>query len=389
MSSPVPWQSAYYALIPIAMNTMLQPREPSGKICNFDPSLRIYLRSSPIVCVVDSIFILIRFIFYMRHRGPRHSLARAAREIRAARGVINKSNSERGNGVRGEASERLLSQEFNGYLLYTVIGVSVVIKLPQLMVFSGGSGAIQWTQTWAWLYFSSWLIVEITYWLSWIDSEGEDINLAEIQAQDRWIAPFEKGCGIIALLLQLGILATVDMKAIPPDPIIPRRWWFRGVRFAAHFAVCIVHLPFLIISWKIDKREPIPSYYMGILLFSIIVPHVTNAGTQESRFSSLYFMISVMISYFSWMLYFFPWTKKWVLFCDDGGGAVQPGDRIGRSHEPRIDIARNPVRGENRGWQNVLAFDFFVRIVVFSASWYAIHYDETGTRQPGWIRYLP
>jgi hypothetical protein len=334
------------------------------------------------VCAVDALFILIRFALYSRRRGPRHSLARTAREIRAARGMVNEP-------PRHEGAERLLSQDLNAYLLYIGIGIGVITQFPKLMAFSGGAGAIKWTLAWAWLYFGSWIVVELTYWIAWLD-DGEDINPAQITALDRWIAPFEKAFGILAILSQLGILAAVDMKAIPPDPVIFQRWLFRGVRFAAHCAICVVHLPFLIISWKIDARQPVPPKYMGILLIFIIVPHVVSAGTQEKRFSSLYFMVSVMISYFSWMLYFFPWTKKWVLFCEPGG-RIQPGYRaqVGHGREPQINIPRNAAEVEDKGWQNVLAFDFFSRIVVFSAFWYVVHYDPTGTTQPQWISYLP
>jgi hypothetical protein len=51
---------------------------------------------------------------------------------------------------------------------------------------------------------------------------------------------------------------------------------------------------------------------------SILVPHIILASTQSHRFSQLYFMVSVIFSYFSWMLYFFPITKKYVLLCEPG-----------------------------------------------------------------------
>jgi hypothetical protein len=265
----------------------------------------------------------------------------------------------------------------------------VVTQLPKLTAYSGGSGAIQWTQVWAWFYFGSWVVVEVTFWLAWLEDDT-NLNYAEIEVLERWIAPCEKVFGRLAILVQLGILAAVDMKAIPPDPNILLRWWFRGVRLAAHCAVLVVHLPFLKISPKIDAEQAVPGHYMGFLLIFILVPHIISAGTQRNRFSSLYFMVSIMISYFSWMLYFFSWTKKWFLFCEPGG-RIEPGNRREVGNRRGVQIRVKPRHGGGpgkAGRQNVLAFDFFLRIVLFSTFWYVVHYDPTGTAKPQWTNYL-
>lgn len=364
---------------------MLQTREPTGTTCGFDASLRIYLRSSPIVCVVDAAFILIRFVFYIRRHGYGNSLTRAAKEIRTTRGLVdNRPRPE--EAVHEERRPgRLLYPEFNTYLLYSAIALAVVTQLPKLTSYSGGSGAILWTKVWAWFYFGSWIVVEVTFWLAWLEDDT-NLNRAEIDAWERWIAPCEKVFGWLAILVQLGILAAVDMKAIPPDSNIPHRWWFRGVRFAAHCAVFVVHLPFLVISPKIDAKQAVPSHYMGVLLISILVPHIVSALTQDSRFSLLYFMVSIMISYFSWMLYFFSWTKKWILFCEPGD-SIDPGNRREVENRRGVQIRVESRHGETR-LRNVLAFDFFLRIVFFSAFWYVVHYDPTGTAKPQWANYL-
>jgi hypothetical protein len=366
---------------------MLQPREPTGKICGFDASLRIYLRSSPIVCAVDAVFILIRFAVYMGGRGGGCSLARAAKEILAARNLVDERPRTEETVHEEPRPGWLLSVEFNAYLLYIGIGVGVVTQLPKLTTYSGGSGAILGTIVWAWFYFGSWFVVEGTFWLARLEDDP-NLNHAKIRELESKIARYEKVCGWLAILVQLGILATVDMKAIPTDPNVLSRWWFRGVRFVAHCAVFVVHLPFLMISPKIDAKQAVPSHYMGVLLIFILVPHIVSARTQEIRFSSLYFMVSFMISYFSWMLYFFSWTKKWFLFCEPGG-RIELGNRgeVGARQGPRITLPHGGEPGRT-GWQNVLAFDFFLRIVFFSAYWYVVHYDPTGTVKPQWTNYV-
>ena len=120
------------------------------------------------------------------------------------------------------------------------------------------------------------------------------------------------------------------------------------------------------------------------------IPYIVLAWTQGKRLSALYFMVSIMISYFSWILYFFSWTKKWVLFCEPGG-RIELGNRGEVGNRRGVQIRVNPRHGGGPGKtrrQNVLAFDFFLRIVFFSAFWYVVHYDPTGTAKPQWTNYL-
>jgi hypothetical protein len=102
---------------------MLQPREPTGTTCGFDASLRIYLRSSPIVCALDAAFILIRFVFYIRRYGYSNSLIRAAKEIRTARGLVDERPRPEEAVYEELRPRRLLSPEFNTYLLYSGIAL--------------------------------------------------------------------------------------------------------------------------------------------------------------------------------------------------------------------------------------------------------------------------
>ena len=100
-------------------------------------------------------------------------------------------------------------------------------------------------------------------------------------------------------------------------------------------------------------------------------------------------MVSIMISYFSWMLYFFSRTKKWVLFCEPGGSIAPSniGDVENRSGV-QIRVPRHEGGSGRIVWQNVLVSDFFLRIVLLSAFWYVVHYDPTGTAKLQWANYL-
>lgn len=330
--------------------------QPAGKVCGFPASLRIYLRCSPIVCAMDAVFILIRFAFYAHHG---YSSFEAAREIVAARECDN--DDDRADRIRNEGPKQgryaLTDPNKNILLFYLVLGVGVITQFIKLMACSG----IPWTQVWGCLYLLSFFVAEGTYRLaeSRPYARRHPTRDSPLRLREEKIKTYEMACGVAAILLQLAVLASVDMKAIPPDPVLILRWAYIGVRLGAHFAVCLVHIPFKTLI--MDANGTLEEYQWGFLLMSILVPHIILACTQGHRFSQLYFMISVIISYLSWMLYFFEGTKKFVLFCE-------PSQR--------------------KGWPNILAFDFFCRILCFSIFWYAIHYNPTGTRKPSWANYL-
>jgi uncharacterized membrane protein len=303
---------------------------------------------------MDAIFILIRFAVYKSYGYSHHW---AAGEI-----IISRGYEPRLVGAANEPPKRegLLSSERNVFLLYLVLVAGVVTQFVKLMACS----RVPWTQTWGCFYFLSYVVVEIMYRLGKTAQNDTRTRLAKKDALVRslkWIEFWELIFGFAAIILQLAILAAVDMKAIPPDPNLIRRWTFIFVRFCAHFAVCLVHLPFM--ALKIGTDEPLEEHHWGFLMMSIIVPHIISATTQKHRFSQLYFMVSVIISYFSWMLYFFRFTKEYVLFCEP-------------EREGRLNLL------------NLLAFDFFCRMLFFSVFWYAVHYDPTGTFKPLWTNYL-
>jgi hypothetical protein len=358
-SNEVSWQSAFLALVPLALNSMSQL---AGRTCGLDASLRIYLRSSPIVCAIDTVFIFIRFALYTRHD---HSVLWPARKIIAARGLIDKDPNPEDAVDEDPKPGQLLSLETNIYLFYLVLGVVAITQFIKIIFCSG----VPWTQVWACFYAFSFFVVDVTNRLGKAQkyTKSKPAEDDTLKQQESSIDFWEKFFGVVAIILQLAILASVDLKAIPPDPVLIVRWTSICLRFGAHFSVVLIHLPFM--AFKIDAAEPSPEHHGGFLLMSIIVPHIIVACTQKHRFTQLYFMVSVNISYFSWMLYFFPATKKYVLFSE-------PGNRWRRN----VQVFDS--------FRNVLAFDFFCRILCFSVFWYAVHYNPTGTVKPPWTNYL-
>lgn len=59
----VSWQSAFWGLVPFALNSMTQP---AGPVCGAPTAMSFMLRSSPIICLIDTMFLLICYLLYIR-----------------------------------------------------------------------------------------------------------------------------------------------------------------------------------------------------------------------------------------------------------------------------------------------------------------------------------
>jgi hypothetical protein len=57
----VAWTTILYALISFGLNTMLQP---AGTVCGGPPSLGFMLKSSPIVCLIDTVYMCFKLLQY-------------------------------------------------------------------------------------------------------------------------------------------------------------------------------------------------------------------------------------------------------------------------------------------------------------------------------------
>ncbi|KAF2267548.1 hypothetical protein CC78DRAFT_613981 [Lojkania enalia] len=340
-TSPVSWQSAFWSLPPIAINAMMQP---SGRVFSYDLSLRTYLRSSPIVCILDATLITIRFATYLCIT---HSPFTAASRVIAIR------NEDIGNAESWGFQHLEQSVFLRGFLF--IAGV-----LPQIIKLLACSG-LPWTQTWACFYLAPFVVVEAIHVLAQYESEAPDISKGNsLEKLDWWLARGEQILGAMAILLQLAVLALVDLAGIPPDPIIFQRWKFRTFRLIGHFISVFIYLPFILFHFEDSIRSR--SRRNRWIVLSILVINVTllTLHALNYRFSQMYFMWSILISVFSWLLFSFDGLKKHVLLCSLG----------------------------NNGWQNVLVFDFFCRILCFSLFWYIWYYDSTGTAKPNWADYF-
>ncbi len=181
-ANQVSWQSAYWALVPLAVNAMVQP---SGRICSFDPRYRFYLRSSPLVCSADLAGFAVRTATYSwEYRSFQLGLFKAVRV---------KDIRQEDEPIRVQALEKIPPLRF-------VIFVLAAAQAVKLFRCSG----IPWTITFASFYFIPYAIYEI------IGIFGPKFNLVEryeplaFDNADHLLNRIEQTLGVGAITLQLG-----------------------------------------------------------------------------------------------------------------------------------------------------------------------------------------
>lgn len=134
--SQLSWQSALWALIAIALNTMTQS-SPSSNSLFIDPfSL---LRASPIVCIADLLVMLLWLLRLTLFSRPRLSFLKAVQCFRKETGLEKKK-------------ERVS--------ILTIV-LFVLGPLPQFIKLNACSG-IPWTLTWSWMYMLCYLFTTIS-----------------------------------------------------------------------------------------------------------------------------------------------------------------------------------------------------------------------------------
>jgi len=336
-SSEVSWESAYWTLPSIAIATMTQP---SGMVCGFDPSLRIYLRSSPIVCVFDSISIIVRFTAYcwLGH-GPANS----------ARGVLRAR----------KAKSKMAIQDLEEFGFLRLLGFlgGILSQTVKLLACSG----LPWTQMWACFYVTSYLVVEGINLLDRFATDDREPTEGTMFEPwfDPWFdprwEPLEKSLGGIAIVLQLVVLAWVDLAVRPSDVVTPPGSLYHALRFCAHLVVFFIYAP--LIRSKPDAPERGAGLVFGSLVTFAVV---TVLAATNRRYTVMYFLWSILISFSSILMTFSSYLREHVMFCKT-----------------------NPLK-----YGNVLVFDFCCRVFCFSLFWYVRHYSPVGTHKPEWAGYL-
>lgn len=131
--------------------------QPWGRVCGFHPSLRPYLRGSPIICIFDVVAVIIRFLSNLRADPSPSRAAKGVAVAREATDVINR------NHVRDIPE---VDTAFVLRAVFVVLGA--LPRFVKLMFYSG----IPWTKVWASFYLVEFLLVGMIKFLA----SSEDVK---------------------------------------------------------------------------------------------------------------------------------------------------------------------------------------------------------------------
>jgi hypothetical protein len=139
----IAWTTILYALIGFGLNTMLQP---AGSVCGVPPSLAFMLRSSPIICLVDTLYICWKISeYYFTTESIKTAHTRLLR--------LRYQAWEDGEEDLVDAIGKVQDDQAVRIIVFC-------LSLPQMIRFFASHGLI-WSKTIASVYLASFVIVEL------------------------------------------------------------------------------------------------------------------------------------------------------------------------------------------------------------------------------------
>ncbi|KAE8365862.1 hypothetical protein BDV27DRAFT_126149 [Aspergillus caelatus] len=416
-SPQVSWQSAFWALVPLALVTMFQP---SGRVCGFHPRLRTYLRGSPFICAADSLAILFRFaIYWISGRSP----SLAAQMILSIRfSAIDNAEDEPSETIR--ELEKLTIIRWLGFLIGSL---SQALKLTAMQ-------GIPWTRSWGYCYLTSFVIIEL---LSLRAPFVEDPPTAEPQPVisegiQRLLSFVERWLGYLAISAHIAflvwamptcwgeILCKVEKETSRPSQAlsltvfllsvlgayyVPRIWLHtQGTEIYVHpspspgYPLLLMILPpdFSTIKCTLYERlarmlpsQPalvLPIVYTGLAMTII---------SWGSSFLVLgwFFVVPFMTRSFEAYDMAIFWLPKLMFFIlSVGGGGLMCAFGLSRFPVLRRQLFfLPPMQSSGISQPELQALGNLVLLfatLTLTALWYAWQYDPKGTVKPNWTERL-
>ena len=190
-ASQVSWQTAYWSILPLVLALMTQR---AGSVCGTPSSMQVYMRTSPLVCLFDTLALTARLIEDVAYR--KTTLREAAR--RAVR-------------ARTGGSVQVDNMRVVNWVAYALGVLPAYIKLVAFE-------RMPWTTAWASPFVASYVVIEALFVLG--AGEGPDKKAAKeksgsgpssanakaedeaLQTKDRW----SRISGLVALILHLAVL---------------------------------------------------------------------------------------------------------------------------------------------------------------------------------------
>jgi hypothetical protein len=396
--SPVTWQVICWILLPLAINSMAQP---SGKILGLSSRYRIYLSSSPILCVADAVSAIFGLMFCM--------LTLRVNPIKASKLAIKR----RIEGIMSAEKVEYLPRRFQSRTLarslFFVLGaVPAAIKLCS---FTG----LPWTKTWGMMFLSSFIVIELITFLSQFGGTEHNNSTPEIlgHSEMEWNEPhLDLLRGKVEVVIHVFVLCEAILFLALPAHLGLIMWvleklWSAGVNqinipdyiyepFLTFQSCYYIILVAFFTVWAILKcmgripKDHILSrilnyyYWFGMVMAAVYMPIWRKSGRQNWLFTGIIvleyvFAVLIPMHWISfWVCKRWPVVGRMLLIAREPRPA---GEKVegGGEEEDEDEKDKGPL--DPGAW---LCFCFFFTSLVPFGMWYGFMYNEIGTVNPPW-----
>ena len=207
----VPWRSAFWALVGLALNTFTQS---PGKVLGFPEKSGRCLRTSPIICLADTIFILLVYLVF-RCRGKSH--------VGSARCIVKQRELQPTTG-RDERTLWFKSVLFFG-------------ALTQAVKLFGMHGIIA-TQVIGMIYLVAYAVIEVLQRSAGSDWQRDSISISpDIERLNKGL----KTCNIIVIQLQR-VAWTWIISSLGSDEMVKAKFGIGGTASSRTLLQRILHV---------------------------------------------------------------------------------------------------------------------------------------------------
>jgi hypothetical protein len=396
--SPVTWQVICWVIFPLAINSMAQP---SGKILSIPSRYRIYLSSSPILCVADAVSAIFGLTFSMLILRVNPIKASKLVMKRRIEGIISVEKVE-------YRPAKFQSRTWARTLFFVLGALPAAIKLCS---FTG----LPWTKTWGIMFLSSFIVIEFITLLSRFggtehnNSTPEILGHSELEWQEPHLDFLRRKAEVIihvfvlyeailflALPAHLGLImwaleklwsAGVNQVNIPGyiyEPFLTFQscYYIILVAFFTVWAVlkCMGRIPKGHVLSRILKYY----YWFGMVMAAVYMPIWKKSGQQNWLFTGIIvleyiFAVLILMHWISlWVCKRWPVVGRMLLIAREPQLASEKVKGDGEE-EAEDEKDRGPIDPE--AW---LCFSFFFTSLVAFSMWYGFMYNEIGTVNPPW-----
>jgi hypothetical protein len=410
----VTWHVIVWALLGLAINSMAQP---AGKRCGISNRYRMYLSSSPILCIADAVSMVFRLVVMIcsLSMGPRHA-SRLLLHLKSRPPLKDQSDIE-------DNPAAVLSTDAWPRTIFFVLGaLPAVIKLASL-------SGVPWTKTWGMMFLASFLVTELIALLAGYGTQVQPIfhfsaaewSDSQVQAAHRRIynviirlEVFDSILSVTSILIHVALIIwaidgiiSVTLKSLATSDFSSRiQEWPDNKRDAMAVLLLILVIMTLAGMTYIFIKLPVWSPVQRVMFCTCFGSNLAIASSQFTLTASSYtdpfscFMIRVI--YYQALVWFCVsfdsslnfLCKKSPILCqilsigmeskregplaEDGAGP-QP-----QAEDTLQDSQRKPAELRVVDGGAVASLGFFLANLAVALLWYAFVYDATETTNPPW-----